>query len=115
MLVPLGVESWVEPAENPADRSTIATYDVDAEVLERWRNALREYLSARAALLGAVEPQGWRAQPASEYVDVVFDHGPGPWPQQLVDVEDDQGRSIRYGEWLQRHDGSWALRIPTGS
>jgi hypothetical protein len=28
-----------------------------------------------------------------------------------VEVEDDQGRSIQYGEWVQRGDGVWALRI----
>jgi hypothetical protein len=94
MLVPLGVESWMEPAENPADRSTIATYDVDKETLERWRSALREYLSARAALLGAVEPQGVAGATSQRVRRRVFDHGPGPWPSVLLDVEHDQGRSI---------------------
>jgi hypothetical protein len=38
--------------ERPADRDTIATYDVDPQVLARWRAALKEYLGARAALVG---------------------------------------------------------------
>jgi hypothetical protein len=42
---------------------------------------------------------------------VVFDGPPGPEPPRFVEVEDDEGRSIRCGEWLQRSDGHWALRI----
>lgn len=112
MLVPLGVETWTEPAENPADRSTIATYDVDPAVLDRWRDALRVYLSARAALLGQVERQGWRADDIGEYVDIVFDRAPGPWPQRLIEIEDARGRSVSFGQWVHRDDGTAALRIP---
>jgi hypothetical protein len=54
----------------------------------------------------AVASQGWRAQLTGDYVDIVFDHPPGPWPQRLVDVEDDQGRSIGYGQWVRRDDGA---------
>jgi hypothetical protein len=112
MLVPLGVETWTEPVENPVDRDTIAGYDVDQVVLDRWRDARREYLAARAALLGEIERQGWRAHTIGEYVDIVFDRGPGPWPQQLIEIEDTQGRSVSYGEWLHRSDGSALLRVP---
>ena len=52
--------------EQPADRDTLTTYDVDAEVLERWRKTRNEYLSARAALVGSVERQAWRAPPAPQ-------------------------------------------------
>jgi hypothetical protein len=41
----------------------------------------------------------------------VFTGPPGPEPPGFVEVEDEQGRSIRHGEWLQRDDGAWALRI----
>jgi hypothetical protein len=66
-----------------------------------------EYLSARAALVGQVERQGSRAPvraPATSYVDVVFDGQPGPLTQGFVEVEDDQGRSLQYGEWVERDD-----------
>jgi hypothetical protein len=33
-------------------------------------------------------------------------------PPQFVEIEDDRGRSIRYGEWVQRDDGAWVLRVP---
>ena len=46
------------------------------------------------------------------YVDIVFDGPPGPESGRFVEVEDASGKSIRLGEWLQRPDGSWALRIP---
>jgi hypothetical protein len=111
----LGAEWWAEPIEQPADRDTIATYDVDPKVLERWRKARDEYLQARAALVGQVERQGWRTParaPATGYVDIVFDGPPGPLAPAFVEVEDDQGRSIRFGEWVERDDGEWVLRVP---
>ena len=46
------------------------------------------------------------------YVDVVFDGPPGPDPGRFVEVEDATGRSIRFGEWVERADGYWVLRLP---
>ena len=112
MLVRLGAEWWAEPMETPADGVT-EEYEVDAEVLERWRTARREYLAARAAMVGAIERQGWRAPVMlSGFIDIVFDRPPGPEAPRLLEVEDDHGRSISYGEWVERDDGHWALRIP---
>jgi hypothetical protein len=34
--------------------------------------------------------------------------------QRLVDVEDDQDRSISYGQWVRRDGGIAALRVPRG-
>ncbi len=31
---------------------------------------------------------------------------------RLVELEDEAGRSIAIGEWVDRGDGYWALRIP---
>jgi hypothetical protein len=92
MLVTLGAEWWAEPMEQPRDRDTLQQYDVDPQVLERWRKARDEYLSARAALVGQVERQGWRAParaPATSFVDIVFDREPGPDAPRFVEVEDD--------------------------
>ena len=44
-------------------------------------------------------------------IDVVFDGPPGPESGRFVEVERD-GKSISIGEWVQREDGLWALRIP---
>jgi hypothetical protein len=111
----LGVEHWTDPAEQPADRTTLQQYDVDEQVLARWRDAQKEYLQARAALTRQVERQGWRATPRPRdggHVDIVFDGPPGPDAPRFVAVEDDQRRSIRYGEWVERDDGAWVLRVP---
>jgi hypothetical protein len=45
-------------------------------------------------------------------VDIVFDGPPGPEAPGFVEIEDDQRRSIRYGEWVQRDDGVSVLRVP---
>lgn len=47
------------------------------------------------------------------YIDFVFDGPPGPQSGRLIEVEDSQGRSIQAGEWIQRPDGYWVLRIVT--
>ncbi|WP_165692597.1 hypothetical protein [Mycolicibacterium fortuitum] len=47
----------------------------------------------------------------SDYIDVVFDGPPGPEPGRFVEVENDKGASVRVGDWLERPDGNWALRI----
>jgi hypothetical protein len=101
-----------------ADRHTLQQYDVDADVLSRWRETISPYLRARAALLREIERQGFRAparpQPAAGgYVDIVFTGPPGPEPPGFVEAEDEHGRSIRYGEWIERGDGYWILRIPS--
>jgi hypothetical protein len=46
----------------------------------------------------------------AKYVVIVMTDAPGP-TGQFVEVEDQDGRSIRVGKWLQRDDGYWALRI----
>jgi hypothetical protein len=44
-----------------------------------------------------------------KHIDIVFE---GNMPNALfVEVEDDTGKSIALGEWLQRPDGHWALRL----
>jgi hypothetical protein len=48
----------------------------------------------------------------SRRIDVVFDGPPGPDPGRFVEVEDETGRSVDIGEWVQRPDGFWVLRIP---
>ena len=47
----------------------------------------------------------------NEYVDIVFDGPPGPQPPRFIEVEDAAGNSIKFGEWIERDDGDWVLRI----
>ena|GEM_PF-2372040 len=58
---------------------------------------------ARATALQATAPAG--------FFDVVFDGPPSRESGRFVEVEDEQGRSFEAGEWIDRGDGLWALRI----
>lgn len=46
------------------------------------------------------------------YIDVVFDGPPAPVSGRFIEVEDENGTSIKVGEWVKRDDGYWVLRIP---
>jgi hypothetical protein len=50
---------------------------------------------------------------ANDYIDIVFDGPPSHESGRFVEVENSAGESIRIGEWVERPDGYWALRIPT--
>jgi hypothetical protein len=63
-----------------------------------------EFIAAEVAKL--------RAQVDNAYVDVVFDGPPGPDPPTVVELENEQGRSMDFGRWVQRTDGRWAFRLP---
>ena len=45
------------------------------------------------------------------YLDVVFDGPPGPECGRFIEIEDDKGASVSFGEWVQRKDGYWMLRL----
>lgn len=42
---------------------------------------------------------------------IIFDGPPAPEAGRFVEVEDDHGHSINAGEWVERDDGLWELRI----
>lgn len=46
-----------------------------------------------------------------KYVDIVFTSFPAPSGCEFVEVEDRMGKAIRLGEWVDRGDGTFALRI----
>jgi hypothetical protein len=71
--------------------------------LERaaWCDAQQAVLLAAAA----------GAYPATKTVDVVFDGPPGPESGSFIEVEDQTGASIRVGQWIERDDGYWVLRL----
>jgi hypothetical protein len=62
------------------------------------------------SLLGqVVEPRG---QHIDAVFDIVIDGPPSHESGRFVDVEDADGRSIQVGDWVQRDDGYWVLRLP---
>lgn len=48
----------------------------------------------------------------SEFIDIVFDGPPGKVTGRFVEVENQAGQSISIGEWIERDDGYWVLRVP---
>jgi len=44
-------------------------------------------------------------------VHIVFDGPPGPNAGRFIEVETPDGRSVSFGEWHERADGYWELRI----
>jgi len=46
------------------------------------------------------------------YIDIVFDGPPAHESGRFIEVENPEGASVRVGEWIEREDGLWALRIP---
>ena len=61
-------------------------------------------------------PNGeWSVLPETGKADVglriIFDAPPGPEAGRFVEVETPDGRSINAGEWHQRADGYWELRL----
>ena len=48
----------------------------------------------------------------SEHIDIVFDGPPSHESGRFVEVEDQTGKSIRFGDWVERDDGYWVLRFP---
>lgn len=48
----------------------------------------------------------------SKHIDIVFDGPPDHEAGRFVEVEDGLGRSLSIGEWIERPDSYWALRIP---
>lgn len=44
-------------------------------------------------------------------INVVFDGPPGPESGRFVEVETDDGKGVGIGQWIERADGYWSLRI----
>lgn len=44
-------------------------------------------------------------------IRIIFDGPPGPDGGRFVEVEDESGRSINVGTWVEAPGGMWELRI----
>ena len=44
-------------------------------------------------------------------INIIFDGPPNHESGRFVEVENDQGKSIKTGEWIDQKNGFWALRI----
>jgi hypothetical protein len=46
-----------------------------------------------------------------KYIDIVMSNPPGPH-SDFIEVEDNTGRSVTLGTWLQdKEDSTWVLRV----
>ncbi len=45
-------------------------------------------------------------------IRIIFDGPPGPEAGRFVEVHDADDRGVSVGEWRERKDGFWELRIP---
>lgn len=52
--------------------------------------------------------------PRQAFVDVVFDGPPAHESGRFVECERPDGSSCSVGQWIDRGNGLWALRIPLG-
>ena len=50
----------------------------------------------------------------SELIDIVFDGPPSHKSGRFIEVENQDGQSIKVGEWIERDDGYWVLRLSLG-
>lgn len=50
-----------------------------------------------------------------KHYDIVFSGPPDHVGPTFIEVEDDQGVSFKLGEWVQRADRSWVIRVPVTS
>lgn len=46
------------------------------------------------------------------HIDIVFSGPPSRQAPEFIEVENEERKSISFGEWMQRDDGYWVLRIP---
>jgi len=53
----------------------------------------------------------WNNRLSAKAINIIFDGPPGPEAGRFVEVETDDGKSINAGDWKQRDDRYWALRI----
>ena len=49
------------------------------------------------------------------HVNIIFDGPPGPESGRFIESETDSGEGVNTGEWIERLDGTWALRIAVPS
>ena len=83
----------------------IAAWEPDVATLEADEDGdWAECMEDATDLLTLIDQQ-------AEPVDIVFDGPPGPESGRFVEVESPPGRSIRFGEWVERDDGYWVLRF----
>lgn len=87
--------------------TTTNKQEIRAAISNAYYDARNTGRTMEAAADAAVEAVLAITQP----INVVFDGPPSHEAGRFVEVELDDGRSIHVGEWSERPDGLWSLRI----
>lgn len=95
--------------------------------LEDLANLMQRWLLAKAAVEqepGLLTPRMFLSDathelrealcecPKVQEIDIVFDGPPSHESGRFVETETIDGKGIRVGEWHNRGDGYWVLRVP---
>jgi hypothetical protein len=75
--------------------------------LRLWLLRAFDIIEASWAERDALQAKHGEAPP----INIIFDGPPSHDAGRFVEVETDDGRSVNVGEWKERPDGLWALRI----
>ena len=86
-------------AEADRLRAELAEKALEAETYHGMSVRLNDQLAALRAAGG-------------QALNIVFDGPPGPVSGRFIEVENDAGAGVNAGEWSERSNGWWALRIP---
>jgi len=110
----LAVRAALPPGDEQvpvAQRVTQLAREHKEMLAEMMKGADPDDLADAASILTEPQPKPATELGLVEFIDVVFDGPPGP-TSSFVEVEDHRGHAIKVGEWIDRGDGMWALRIP---
>ena len=116
------MEGWtsIKVSELDALRTALAATNTAKEEAERFVLRDRDGRKVSQGAFNAMQDRyylyGDRMQDAERQlctarVDVVFDGPPSHESGRFVEVENSEGMSINFGEWVHRPDGYWALRF----
>lgn len=86
-------------------------YTATPELREAWRASAVRYSHKLEKQIAALQD----TLATCDFIDVVFDGPPSHVCGRFVEVEDPEGKSINVGQWIDRGNGLWALRIPRES
>ena len=109
-------QSWgdEEHAQDIADLMNMA-FDAgresDEKEVELYRSQLNDANHRVAELQEQLHSALSETAAPAYHIDIVFDGPPGPEAGRFVEVEDNAGRSLKFGEWVHRPDGYWVLRF----
>lgn len=114
---PEGIEIYtdrIKLAMNPSGLSKeLARIRPVYEAAKAWRNGRMPVDVEACEILQDAVDAAEREKPDDEgrFIDVVFDGPPSHESGRFVEVENERGEGVSVGEWIDRGDGMWALRI----